>query len=236
MKGSRNLISIVDELETSIIGDLVMDEGHVILNNGIPRRGVEHVVPGQGNTTGQPEQPRTSDDRNLSHRAQGLVAAENAERAPVVLPTGEGEVQGHQQPHLITLRRRAVHPLRPTNLRRIELGSDGELVVDHHHRPEERRRLVGRRRLGDLDGGWSIAAQYVVEVEVQVGYLLVSQPEAAAPVVARGKLLGEGVGSEGGGDEGEEECKVEGLPHLTWLVGRVGRGLVEKADSGAAMV
>lgn len=203
-----------------------MDDSHIILNNGIPSRGVEHVGPGQGNTTGQPEQPRTSDDRNLSHRAQSLVPAENADRAAVVLPIGEGEVHGHQQPQL-ALRGRAVCPLRPANLRRIGLRPDGELVVDHVQRPEERQRLVGRRRLGDPDGGWSIAAQYIVEVEVQVGYLLVSQSEAAAQVVAGGKLLGEGVGSEGGGDEGEEECKVEGLPHLAWLVGREGGGLVE---------
>lgn len=160
-----------------------MDDSHIILDNSISSRGVEHVVPRQGNTTGQPEQPRTSNDRNLSHRAQSVVPAENADRAAVVLPTGEGEVHAHQQPQL-TLRGRAVCPLRPTNLRRIWILSDGELVVDHHDHPEERRRLVGRSRLGYPEGGWSIAAQCVVEVEVQVGYLLVAQSEAAAPVIA----------------------------------------------------
>jgi len=142
-----------------------MEHIHVILYNSFYR--TERMRLGLSIPSREPEQLAAAHHRHLPHGGGHRVPPKHGEGAPVVLPFGEGEVHGHEEPKL-ALRRRGVDPLRPSHNLGGGFGLFRQGVVHHDHRTEERRGLVGGRGRRDSHRGLVLATDNVMEEEVEV--------------------------------------------------------------------
>ncbi|URE23877.1 hypothetical protein MUK42_32820 [Musa troglodytarum] len=164
---------------------------------GGPDVDVAHRVPPR-----HPELAGPSDDAPLGARDVGDEPAQDRQRAPVVLPRLEHEVDDHQQISALLggLRRQ---PLRLPDELRARLGAIPQRVVQHDDRPEGVEGGVRAGRDCDEDCGRVRAGESPVEEEVQVGHLL-----SGCGVFMAG--CGGNCGREGEGKEEEEKKKHEG--------------------------
>lgn len=140
---------------------------YIITHNRITK-GVEPVSPGQSIAASQPENPRPSDDRQLTNRMHHRILPQNNNGAAVELAGGELVGQRHEEAQLL-LPGRPVEPLCPAHLLRFRVRRLRQRVVDHEQGAEERRRLAGGWGIGHLHGGGGVPADGVVEVELDVG-------------------------------------------------------------------
>ncbi|KAK8563055.1 hypothetical protein V6N12_011116 [Hibiscus sabdariffa] len=78
----------------------------------------------------------------------------------------------------------------------------GQRIIRHQQGSEKRGRVLGVGGLSYLDGGGVFAADGVVEVELEIGYRLLLDPEA----LSRRR--------RGCDDEGDEQQNEAGLAHF----------------------
>jgi hypothetical protein len=140
-----------------------------------------------------------ADDAHLADVAEHLVAAEDGERAALVLPGREHEVHHHEEAERLLVRER-VGALGAAHLgARGARGARRQRVVDGHHRAEAGGRGVGRRPLRDADGRRARPRHDVVEEHLE---------GRESAVVGR-----RGAGRERGGAQQQEEERGGGASH-----------------------
>ncbi|XBJ01425.1 hypothetical protein VPH35_021078 [Triticum aestivum] len=127
--------------------------------------GLPHHVPRR-----HPELPRAAHHGELPRGGHDVVAADDGQRAAVVVPRGEQQVHAHHQHHA-RLRRHHVEPLRaPHGRRRRRRGLRQRVVDDGRVAEGHAREGVGRRgrTLDDLHRRRVAAGDHIVEEEVEM--------------------------------------------------------------------
>uniref|UniRef100_A0A8R7P404 Uncharacterized protein n=1 Tax=Triticum urartu TaxID=4572 RepID=A0A8R7P404_TRIUA len=152
---------------------LVEDVGVVLEDEQVPGvRGLDHPavrVPAR-----HPERAGAPHDRPLHHRAQHR-AAEHRQRAAVVRPVREHEVEQRGDRHLRERGARG-EPLRAADEAGRRVGALAEHVVDHAHVAEPEGRAAGARRRGRHRRRRAVrpGGVYLVEVEVEVRHAAIA--------------------------------------------------------------
>jgi hypothetical protein len=178
----------------------MVEEGDVVLYDGVAIAVVQEMRAEQGVPTGHPERAAAADDGELpADGARHRVARVHDEGAAVEGPVGELEVHAEDQRQLAPAGG-DVQPLRVAHHLGLPLGALGEHVV-RGVQGAEGHRVVGPRLTAGAAAHQHRArvlpAQSVVEEEVQLGGILVAG--------------GGGGGSEGdGGEQDSDEAEEHG--------------------------
>lgn len=158
----------------------IVKHHEVVLDHRITRSGTELGGLRRGNASRQPENAGAAEHRHLPVLVADGVVAHHAERAPVVGAAGEDEVERHEEAELVG-GGVAGDPLGPAHDLRFGPGPDCEWVVYDGDEPEEGRRRGGGVGLSHRNGGGVLAADDVVEVEVELGHFLLCVWEFGEP-------------------------------------------------------
>jgi hypothetical protein len=177
----------------------MVQEGHVILYDGVAIVGIQVMRPEQGEATGHAERATAADDGELPpDRVRDGVPREHDESAAVEGPVRELEVHAEDKRRL-AFPGREVQALRVPHHLGLPLGPLGEHVIGGVDGAEGHGVAVLGPVVGAAsheDGRRVLPAQGVVEEEVELGDLL-----------ATGKQFSGGVALEG--DEGKEDGKEQ---------------------------
>jgi len=152
-----------------------MIDEDVVFDDGIAFGEIDGVEPGLSVATGEAKSAGAANDGHFPNRfAHYHVSGQHADGAAVEVSVGEGHGHDHHEPHL-RLRYGSVNPLGLPHEFGVGFGSRRQGVVHGDNGAEGKGVLGFSVGLGDNDHAGVGPGDYVVEEEVKVGELVLTE-------------------------------------------------------------